>query len=55
MVENNVNFLVGSDEEKILQLYQKCLSQKGDFSNSLYGNGQAGKNIVANIKDYKIE
>lgn len=50
LVENNVNFLAGSDEGKILQLYQECLLNDSDFSVSLYGNGKAGEDIVVNIK-----
>lgn len=50
LVEHNVNFLAGSDEEKILQVYQDCLSKKGDFSAPLYGDGKAGEAILAGIK-----
>lgn len=50
LVEHNVNFLAGSDEEKILRMHQNCLSKKGDFSASLYGNGKAGEVIVESIQ-----
>ncbi len=47
LVENNVNEVVGADEEKILDAYKR-FSGKPDsnFQKNLYGNGEANKNIA---------
>ena len=46
LVEQGVNFLVGSESERIVQTFHKCLDIKLDFSISPYGNGRAAAAII---------
>lgn len=49
LVNANVNILVGADSQKIISNYEKFLSTDIDTSDKLYGHGDAGDQIVANI------
>jgi UDP-GlcNAc3NAcA epimerase len=49
LIELSVNFLVGSDHEKIMRTFQKILTQKFDFTAQPYGDGKAGEKIAAEI------
>lgn len=49
LIENKVNFLVGSDKQLIIENYRKSLSTTANFSAQLYGKGNAGKMVVANL------
>lgn len=50
LVAHNVNFLAGSDKEKILELFNKLPNANADFSASLFGNGNAGEIIAENLR-----
>ncbi|MBE7442621.1 MAG: UDP-N-acetylglucosamine 2-epimerase (non-hydrolyzing) [Flavobacteriales bacterium] len=47
LVENKVNFLVGSNSSAIIETTKKMLNTTFTCSLSLYGNGKASANIVA--------
>jgi UDP-GlcNAc3NAcA epimerase len=49
LVENGVNFLVGSEREKIVQTFQSILARTFDFTAEPYGDGKAGEKIVAEL------
>jgi UDP-GlcNAc3NAcA epimerase len=49
LVENGVNFLVGSDHEKIAETFQGILARTFDFTAQPYGDGKAGEKVVAEI------
>ncbi|MBT3583733.1 MAG: UDP-N-acetylglucosamine 2-epimerase (non-hydrolyzing) [Halobacteriovoraceae bacterium] len=46
LVEVGANLIVGTDPEKITDGYKKMKDCQNDFDHSLYGGGQASKNIV---------
>ena len=46
LIENNVNTLVGADNEKIVFEAKKMMNQESDFSIDLYGSGKACENIT---------
>ena len=46
LVEQGVNFLVGSESERIVQVFHKCLDLKLNFSISPYGDGTAADTII---------
>ncbi|MEY2828184.1 MAG: hypothetical protein RIQ33_42 [Bacteroidota bacterium] len=46
LVENGYNIIVGADEEKILAAYSTMLNKENDFKLKLYGNADAGNQIV---------
>lgn len=51
LVENGFNTLAGADKEKIVELARKADTATNlDFSMRLYGNGNAGKIIIENLK-----
>lgn len=54
LVENNVNFLVGSDHDCIVATYDKVLNLKFNnyFDTRLYGNGNAASIICDNLLEY---
>lgn len=52
LVNHNLNILVGADSDRILEASSKVESMKGDFSLNLYGNGNAGKQIVEELLRY---
>jgi UDP-GlcNAc3NAcA epimerase len=46
LVSNGFNILAGADSDKIKQSAAEMLDKKSDFSTKLYGNGNAGEQIV---------
>lgn len=53
LVANNFNIIVGSDKNTILEGFKKLQILKSDFSINLYGGGEAGRNIISAILNYK--
>ncbi len=49
LVSNGVNFLVGSDYQKILEAFEKLRTASIKFDMDLYGTGNAGHNIVREL------
>lgn len=47
LVEHGSNYLVGVDEDKILQAYESAKLNKVDYSIPFYGNGYCAKDIIA--------
>ncbi len=47
LVEQGVNFIVGSNQETIVETFSRCLKTSFDFDISPYGDGTAGEKIVA--------
>ncbi|GJQ23499.1 UDP-N-acetylglucosamine 2-epimerase (non-hydrolyzing) [Candidatus Brocadia sapporoensis] len=52
LVDKGFNRLAGAEKEKILNVYHEMKDEKIDFHVDLYGNGQAGKNIINTIKNH---
>jgi UDP-GlcNAc3NAcA epimerase len=52
LVENGFNIIAGSDKNKICGCIEEMLNKKSDFSLSLYGNGDASKIIIKELKKY---
>ncbi len=46
LIHNKVNFLTGSDQQKIVATYNHIKATAIDFSMNLYGSGSTGKDIV---------
>lgn len=46
LVEHGSNYLVGVDEDKILQSYESARLNKVDYSFPFYGNGHCAKDII---------
>ncbi|MED7818620.1 MULTISPECIES: non-hydrolyzing UDP-N-acetylglucosamine 2-epimerase [unclassified Francisella] len=55
LVDLGVNILVGADKTNILKAYNDLDKTKLNFSNSLYGDGNASKIIVETILSYEGE
>ncbi|MFC4891882.1 non-hydrolyzing UDP-N-acetylglucosamine 2-epimerase [Pseudofrancisella aestuarii] len=53
LVNLGVNILVGANKTSILEAYVDLDKTKFDFSNSLYGDGNASKIIIENILNYE--
>lgn len=51
LVKKGYNFVVGADFDKILKAYNKSRSLDIDFEKNLYGNGNAGKEILEILAD----
>jgi UDP-GlcNAc3NAcA epimerase len=49
LVENGVNYVVGTDREKIVETFRQAINKKPDFDIPLYGGGKAGEKIVDEI------
>lgn len=49
LVEINVNFLTGSDENKILEAYHKVVTNTMNFDINLYGNGNTRETILKEL------
>ncbi|MBL4625222.1 MAG: UDP-N-acetylglucosamine 2-epimerase (non-hydrolyzing) [Flavobacteriales bacterium] len=49
LIENNVNVLVGANEGKIIEGYEKMISIDSKFEIDLYGSGSASENIAQSI------
>ena len=49
LIHNKVNFLTGSDKAKIIEAYQHVNEVTIDFSMNLYGSGNTGNLIVAEL------
>ncbi len=52
LIHNKVNFLTGSDKAKIIEAYQHVNEVTIDFSMNLYGSGNTGNLIVAELKSF---
>ncbi len=52
LIHNKVNFLTGSDKAKIIEAYQHVNEVTIDFSMNLYGSGNTGNLIVAELNNY---
>ena len=50
LVEHGFNMIAGSDKEKICECVDVMLSKQSDFSFSLYGNGDASKIIIEELR-----
>lgn len=55
LVHGEVNFLVGASKDRIIEVYKTINLKELNFSNNLYGNGDASKMIIENILNYKGE
>ncbi len=49
LVKHGYNLIVGSDRIQILKAYEQMSKMRGDFSQKLYGDGNAGKIIVDSL------
>ncbi len=49
LIHNKVNFLTGSDQQKIIETYKHIKATEIDFGMNLYGSGNTGKDIVAEL------
>jgi UDP-GlcNAc3NAcA epimerase len=49
LIEHGVNFLVGSEHEKIVLTFHKTLTGTFDFNAGFYGDGKAGEKIISAI------
>jgi len=52
LIENGVNFIVGSAKERILEIYNKIHHTSINFDIDLYGKGDAGHKIVSELAAY---
>jgi len=52
LIHNKVNFLAGSDKERIIEIYNKINTTTIDFSMNLYGEGNTGHLIVKTLKNF---
>lgn len=51
LVENGFNEIVGADENKIITGYRKMRKIQKDYNINLYGNGEASKKIISELKN----
>ncbi len=49
LVENGFNIITGADENKILAAYELMMQRKNNFEINLYGQANAGEQIVAEL------
>ncbi len=49
LIDMGYNVIVGADEQKIIEMAERMLVKKSDFSKNLYGSGNASKVIVDTI------
>ena len=49
LVENGFNMITGADEQKILSSFEIMLHKQNNFSINLYGNADAGTQIVEEL------
>ncbi|MEP7214521.1 MAG: UDP-N-acetylglucosamine 2-epimerase (non-hydrolyzing) [Acidobacteriota bacterium] len=52
LVENSVNFIAGSESDRIIAAFERSKTLDADFSTKLYGDGNAGGKIVDQIQSY---
>lgn len=52
LLHNKVNFLAGSNKEKIVEIYNQIKTASIDFSMKLYGEGNTGHLIVEKLKNF---
>ncbi len=52
LIQNKVNFLTGSDKEKIVDTYNQIKDTPIDFNMNLYGTGDTGKLIVEELLNF---
>jgi UDP-GlcNAc3NAcA epimerase len=52
LVENGYNVLVGADTENILSSAAHMMQKTSDFSNPLYGDGEAGEKILSALQKF---
>ena len=50
LVENGFNKIVGTDENKIISGFRKMIQIQTDYNINLYGNGEASKKIINELK-----
>ena len=50
LIENGFNKIVGADEDKIISGYQEMSKIKNNYNINLYGNGEASKKIINELK-----
>ena len=50
LIENGFNKIVGADEDKIISGYKEMSKIKNYYNINLYGNGEASKKIIAELK-----
>lgn len=53
LVECGANTLVGADKERITEVCSKSFQFDDNLNSELYGNGNASKNIIREILEYK--
>lgn len=53
LVQNKVNMLVGASSVKILNAFEATKSNKADYSNEFYGDGDAASKIIEAIATYR--
>ncbi len=51
LVDNGFNKIVGADENKIISGYQEMIQIKNNYNINLYGNGEASKKIISELKN----
>lgn len=54
LVQNKVNYLTGSDKERILNTYNDLKAKNINFDMELYGTGNTGKFIVNELVSHQI-
>lgn len=54
LIHNNVNFLTGSDKDKIIDTFNHISEVPIDFSMNLYGQGDTGRLIVDELANFRI-
>lgn len=53
LIHNKVNFLTGSDKDKILDTFRYIKEAQIDFNMNLYGQGDTGHRIVRELVDFQ--
>lgn len=54
LIHNKVNFLTGSDQQKIIDTFNYVISASIDFSMNLYGNGDTGNLILKELNSFMV-
>jgi UDP-GlcNAc3NAcA epimerase len=54
LIHNNVNFLTGSDKDKIIDTFNHINEVPIDFSMNLYGQGDTGRLILEELVNFRI-
>jgi len=53
LIQNNVNFLTGSDKEQIIRVFNELAEKNIEFDINLYGEGNTGQIIVKELLAYQ--